>query len=135
MSVTPQRSWAPLVLWFWVGLVAFGFIGFIGFFAGAALAEGGGPAQAAAAVALALATLVPAVALIRRGRTLVGSGLLVGYALVAVASGGQCTFWSQSADYGFLAGAFVYVIALGVVLVAAVVAAVIDAFRSTRHGS
>jgi hypothetical protein len=35
-------------------------------------------------------------------RIALSSGLLVGYAIIAVASGGQCTFLAPGANYGWL---------------------------------
>jgi hypothetical protein len=61
-------------------------------------------------------------------RIALSSGLLVGYAIIAVASGGQCTFLAPGANYGFLGGGFIYLIGL----VLAVFIGVIDWLLSRR---
>jgi pantothenate kinase len=117
------------VLWFWVGLLGFAVIGFAALFGGAAAASAAGPAQIAVAALIILISAIPAVIFIRRGRVALGSGLLAGYVLATVASGGQCTYLTGSQDYDALGGAIIYILTLGGVLVLATVIMIVEAIR------
>lgn len=114
------------LIWFWAGIVAFGVIGFAGFFLGSSLT---GSAMWLATAAMAAVTAGLAVWAIRAGNLALGSGMLAGYAVATAFSAGQCTFWSASADYGFLGGALAYLFTAAAALVAAVIAAVVEAYR------
>jgi hypothetical protein len=103
------------------GLLIFAVIGVAGFFLGSMGARG--PAGLLAAFAMLAITAALAVWALRSGRIVLGSGILVGYALATVLSTGECTLWTQSANYGFLAGFAYYIIVLATVLVVSLVVA------------
>ncbi len=82
---------------------------------------------------MALLTGGAAIWIMRRGKIALGSGLLVGYAIAAVASGGQCTFLTASSGYyGFLSGVSIYVCALGLSIAVGVIVSIIGAIAVAR---
>jgi hypothetical protein len=113
-SDPPRRSLTRRVAWFIAGLAIFAAIGVAGYFGGSAV--GGAGNLFAAALMLAL-TAGLAIFAIVRGNILLGSGLMLGYAFATLISSGQCTLWSASNSYGFLAGFIYYGFALGAGLV------------------
>ena len=88
---------------FILGLLIFGVFGMIMFFVPAMFFVGpnGDPfGIVGLAVVMVLLTGGFAIWAMRSGKIALGSGFLVGYAIAAVASGGQCTFLSMPSDYG-----------------------------------
>jgi hypothetical protein len=70
-----------------------------------------------------------------RGKKIaLGSGLLVGYAIAAVASNGQCTFLNTSANYGFLSGAVLYLYGFVLAIIVGMIASIISAVTNRRKG-
>ncbi|MFV9506080.1 MAG: hypothetical protein AB4911_16120 [Oscillochloridaceae bacterium umkhey_bin13] len=69
----------------------------------------------------------------RKQRIPLASGILLGYAVATLTSGGQCTFWVSTNDYGFAEGFIFYLLALAVVFVVLIAAMIADAIRSTLH--
>lgn len=123
------------IWWFLLGLVLFGIFGFAMFFAGAAAANGFVGTATLAALMIAV-TGGAAFWAIRNKRIALGSGLLIGYAVAAVASGGQCTYLVGTSDYGFLGGALIYVYGTALIFVvslgALIVSAVVGGLRGRR---
>lgn len=128
MTASPPRSYVSQVLWFWIGLLIFAVIGFAAFFLSDIVSRGG-PVHIAVAGLVIVVTAVPALLAMGRGRVALGSGLLAGYALATVASAGQCTLLAPPDNYGFLSGALIYLFALALVIVGAVVVAVVESIR------
>lgn len=136
MSISPQRPTLAAMLWgFTLGMVAFGILGLLMFFTGAAMIAAPSVSWTIAqALFMVLLTGGAALWAIRARRIGLGSGLLIGYALAAVASGGQCTFLTTAQDYGFLSGAVFYIFGLGLALAIAVVVGIISAISRARGG-
>jgi hypothetical protein len=117
--------------WFLLGLALFGAFGFAMFFAGAAVAGVAGTIGVAAL--MTAVTGGAAVWAIRSNKIALGSGLLIGYAVAAVASGGQCVFMmTGSNNYGFLNGAAIYVYGTALMLAVAVVTSLLSLIAQGR---
>jgi hypothetical protein len=129
----PRPGYAAQIWQFILGLLLFGILGPAMLFAGSAAAV-----SSAGTVALATFTILitggAAFWAMRTGRIALGSGLLVGYAVAAVASGGQCTFLGQSANYGAYAGAAIYVYGFMLALVIGTIASIVTAVAGGRRG-
>lgn len=129
---TQPVFYAAQIWWFILGLLIFGAFGLAMFVLGSSLATS--PfGIVGVAVVMALLTGGPAIWAMRRGKIALGSGLLVGYAVAAIASGGQCTFLAASSGYGFLGGLIIYVYGLGLALVVGVIASIISAIAGWRR--
>ncbi len=130
---TQPFFYAAQIWWFILGLLIFGAFGLAMFVLGSSLATS--PfGIVGVAVVMALLTGGPAIWAMRRGKIALGSGLLVGYAIAAVASGGQCTFLAASNNYGFMGGFIIYVYGVGLAFVVGVVASIISAIAGWRRG-
>ena len=127
-------SYAAQISSFILGLLIFGVFGLVMFFVGANGAAN--PSSIVGlAVVMAVLTVGPAIWAMRSGKIALGSGILVGYTIAAVASGGQCTYLSMSSDYGFLSGAMIYVMSVGIALVVGGIVAIISAIMGWRRRS
>ena len=108
----------------WLGLVVFGGADF------AAFAYGTGGAEATMVIALALGTLVGAAVSFAAGFRSFALGLVAGYAVMTIVSGGACTLRFTDPlnedDGGTFLGFFVYPV---FVFVFGIVAAVVHARR------
>jgi hypothetical protein len=118
--------------WFLLGLVIFGVFGFVMFFVGTAAINMVG--NFALALLMILATGGAAFWAIRAGRVALGSGLLIGYAVAAVASGGQCTYLVGTSDYGFLGGALIYLYGTALLFVVAIGALIVSLVTRGMRG-
>ncbi|MEI7645067.1 MAG: hypothetical protein WCJ55_12395 [Chloroflexales bacterium] len=131
---TQPFFYAAQIWWFILGLLIFGAFGLAMFVLGSSLATS--PfGIVGVAVVMALLTGGPAIWAMRRGKIALGSGLLVGYAIAAVASGGQCTFLAALSGYDSLSGLMTYVYTIGLALVVGVIAAIISAIAGWRKDS
>jgi hypothetical protein len=79
---------------------------------GSAAVVTGSVSLIAVALMMIIVTGGAAIWAMRHRKIALGSGLLVGYAIVAVASEGQCTFFAPGANYGFLGGGVIYILGL-----------------------
>lgn len=127
-------SYAAQISSFILGLLIFGTFGLVMFFVGANGAAN--PSRIVGlAVVMALLTVGPAIWAMRSGKIALGSGLLVGYAIASVASGGQCTYLSMSSDYGFMNGVMIYIISVGIAFVVGGIVSIISVLASWRRRS
>jgi hypothetical protein len=129
----PKPSYAAQIWGFTLGLLIFGGFGYAMFFAGAGAAVS--PIfMALMAVTIALLTAGSAIWAMLLRKIALGSGLLVGYAIAAVASGGECTFLNTSANYGFLSGAVIYLYGFVLAIIIGMIASIISAVMNRRRG-
>ena len=130
-SVPTSLFYAMQIWQFILGLLIFGIFGFVMFFLGPSLAfiTFG---IVGFAIVMALVTGGAAIWIMRRGKIALGSGLLVGYAIAAVASGGQCTFLTPVKGYSPLSGLEIYVYALGLAIAVGVIVSIIGAIAVAR---
>ena len=129
MQTTPPRPLAHwLILQLWAGLLVFAITNVVAFGVGVLLGETLGTADTTttvlAALVLVLMTVgLAALAFLRRQRV-IAAGIVAGYALMSLGSGGYCTFLQadtggEDSLGGFLSGVFLYGTLLVGVLVAA----------------
>ena len=130
-SVPTSLFYAMQIWQFILGLLIFGIFGFVMFFLGSSLATSTF-GIVIFAIVMAVITGGAAIWAMRHGKIALGSGLLVGYAIAAVASGGQCTFLAHASDYGFLGGLGIYVYALGLAIAVGVIVSIIGAIAVAR---
>ena len=117
---------------FILGLLIFGIFGFVMLVLGSNLATSTF-GIVIFAIVMALITGGGAMWAMRHGKISLGSGLLVGYAIAAVASGGQCTFLTAASGYyGFLIGVSMYVCAIGLAIAVGVIVSIIGAIAVAR---
>jgi hypothetical protein len=130
----PKPRFAAQIWWFILGLFLFGVLGFAAVFAGDATINNSA-LMVGLAVAMVLLTGGAAFWAMRSKKIALGSGLLVGYAIAAVASGGQCTYLAQSVDYGAISGALIYLYGFVLAIIVGMIASIISAFMSWRRGA
>ena len=115
-------SYAAQIWQFILGYLIFGIFSYAVFMPGSSAAVTGSVSLIAMALMMMIVTGGTAIGAMLLRRIALGSGLLVGYAIVAVASGGQCTFLAPGANYGFLGGGFIYLIGLVLAVFVGVIA-------------
>lgn len=123
----PQsRDWSLHLGFVLIGLIAFVIPSFL--FLIAASRTGGDPVAGLLFAVTVLGVAALAYWGLRwRG---VAIGLAVGYALMTLVSGGVCTGWRSDDDgYGVLAGALLYVLAVGLF---ALIALVVEVYRAVK---
>jgi hypothetical protein len=126
----PKPGYAAQIWWFTLGLLIFGVIGYAAMGAYAAMVAGAYGAAAnegtvgiiTLAIIMILLTGGAAICAMLLRKIALGSGLLVGYAVATVGSGGQCTYLAAPANYGFLGGGFIYLISLVLAVFVGVIA-------------
>jgi hypothetical protein len=117
----PRPGYAAQIWQFILGYLIFGIFSYAVFMPGSAAAVTGSVSMIAMALMMIIVTGGAAIGAMLLRKIAFGSGLLVGYAIVAVASGGQCTFLAPGANYGFLGGGFIYLIGLGLAVFVGVI--------------
>jgi hypothetical protein len=115
----PTPGYAAQIGEFILGLVIFGVIGFAAIRAGAY--SEGWVGMIVLAVAMILVTGGAAFWAMRRGMIARGSGLLVGYAIAAVGSGGQCTYLATPTGTGQMGGGMIYIFGVGLTIIIAMI--------------
>jgi hypothetical protein len=123
LNAAVAQSWR-----FLLGMVLFSGLGFGSYFLAAALWQTPVPQWVIGILLLAIAAGIGLYALTHNSVSF-GSGVLVGYALAAIASGGQCTLFVADVDYGALSGALVYAFALIAVFVLAGLLSLVNLIR------
>jgi hypothetical protein len=123
LNAAVAQSWR-----FLLGMVLFSGLGFAGYFLAAALLQTSVQPWVIGVPLLAIAAGIGLYALTHNSVSF-GSGILVGYALAAIASGGECTLFVSDFDYGMLSGALVYAFALIAVFVLAGLLSLVSLIR------
>jgi hypothetical protein len=126
----PTPGYTTQIWQFILGYLIFGIFSGTVFMPGSVAAVTSSVGMIAMALTMIIVTGGAAIWAMRHRKIALGSGLLVGYAIVAVGSGGQCTFFAPGANYGFFGGAAIYIVGFVIAILIGWIASIYRAIRS-----
>ncbi len=131
MTETKPFRWINL----WLGALVAGILGFAVFVAGSFLPLGPGFPVVILGIVFALAVVGLGYWLHRGANTELALGLVGGYAVLSLISGGECTMFvtGQSGEVGVLAGFFLYPLGLALALIVGAIVYAVTRIVASRN--